>query len=118
MRKITIIGAGSVGATIAYTLTIAGLASDIVLIDINDKKCAGEALDIRQGTPFFHPCSVYAGSYLDSTNSENLYQVFREIHRDGVSVIVVTHDSDLARKFDRQIVVSDGLVAENIKTIS
>ena len=34
-RKITVIGAGNVGATIAYTLSLGDLASEIVLIDIN-----------------------------------------------------------------------------------
>jgi len=60
MNKITIIGAGNVGATIAYTLTISGLASRIVLIDINEEKALGEARDILQGTPYFHPCDIYA----------------------------------------------------------
>ena len=36
--KITIIGAGSVGSTIAYTLSNEDIASEIVLIDINKKK--------------------------------------------------------------------------------
>ena len=52
MNKISIIGTGSVGSTIAYTLTTMGLASEIVMIDINNEKALGEALDIRQGTPF------------------------------------------------------------------
>lgn len=70
MNKITIIGTGSVGATIAYTLTLQGLASEIVMIDINGEKALGEALDIRQGTPFCNPCSVYAGSYADAVDSD------------------------------------------------
>lgn len=52
MNKITIIGTGSVGATIAYTLNTMGIASEIVLIDINTEKALGEALDIRQGNSF------------------------------------------------------------------
>ena len=48
MNKITIIGSGSVGSTIAYTLTVQGIASEIVMIDINEEKAKGEALDIRQ----------------------------------------------------------------------
>ena len=36
--KITIIGAGSVGSTIAYTLSNQDIASEIVLIDINKEK--------------------------------------------------------------------------------
>ncbi len=51
MNKISIIGTGSVGSTIAYTLTAMGLASEIVVIDINTEKALGEALDIRQGVP-------------------------------------------------------------------
>ncbi len=70
MNKITIIGTGSVGSTIAYTLTIMGLASEIVMIDINGEKALGEALDIRQGTPFCTPCSIYAGRYSDAVNSD------------------------------------------------
>lgn len=69
MNKVTIIGTGSVGSTIAYTLTYAGIASEIVMIDINDEKAKGEALDIRQGTPFCPACSIYAGSYKDAANS-------------------------------------------------
>ena len=70
MNKITVIGSGSVGATISYTLTVMGLASEIVMIDINEEKALGEALDIRQGVPFCNPCTVYAGSYVDAANSD------------------------------------------------
>ncbi len=69
MNKITVIGSGSVGATIAYTLTTAGIASEIVMIDINGEKAIGEALDISQGTPFCNPCTIYAGSYEDAVGS-------------------------------------------------
>ena len=70
MNKITIIGTGSVGSTIAYTLTATNIASEIVMIDVNEKKAMGEALDIRQGTPFCAPCSIYAGSYIDAKDSD------------------------------------------------
>ena len=70
MNKISIIGTGSVGSTIAYTLTVMGIASEIVMIDINNEKALGEALDIRQGTPFCGACSVYAGNYRDAADSD------------------------------------------------
>ena len=38
MSKISVIGAGSVGATVANDLMVQGIASEIVLIDINKKK--------------------------------------------------------------------------------
>ena len=70
MPKFTIIGMGAVGSTVAYSLTITGLASEIVMIDVNNDKALGEALDIRQGTPFSHPCDIYAGSYSDAVGSD------------------------------------------------
>ncbi len=70
MNKISIIGTGSVGSTIAYTLTVMGLASEIIMIDINNEKALGEALDIRQGTPFCNACTVYAGEYRDAAGSD------------------------------------------------
>lgn len=70
MNKITVIGAGSVGSTVAYTLAVTGLASEIVMIDINRDKALGEALDIRQGVPFCSPCSIYAGDYRDAADSD------------------------------------------------
>ena len=70
MNKITVIGSGSVGATISYTLTVMGIASEIVMIDINNEKALGEALDIRQGVPFCNPTLVYAGTYEDAKDSD------------------------------------------------
>ena len=63
MSKISVIGAGSVGATVANDLMVQGVASEIVLVDINTKKAYGEALDIYQGAPFHSPAIVRAGEY-------------------------------------------------------
>ena len=70
MNKITIIGAGSVGATLAYTLAVNSIVEEIALIDVRAEKAIGEALDIQQGTPFCTPCSIYAGSYEDAVGSD------------------------------------------------
>ena len=70
MNKITVIGSGSVGSTISYTLTVMGIASEIVMIDVNQEKSLGEALDIRQGVPFCNPANIYAGSYVDAKDSD------------------------------------------------
>lgn len=69
-QKVTIIGAGSVGSTIAYTLAVTGGATEVVMIDINSAKSRGEALDIRQGTAFCPPIDIYAGSYEDAKGSD------------------------------------------------
>ncbi|MBQ7523939.1 MAG: L-lactate dehydrogenase [Oscillospiraceae bacterium] len=68
--KITVIGAGNVGAAITNDLMVQGLAGEIVLIDTNEQKAFGEALDVYQGVPFCAPCSVRSGSYADAKDSD------------------------------------------------
>ena len=70
MSKITIIGAGAVGSTIAYTMTVAGIATEIVMIDVNEERAMGEAMDILQGTPFSTSTTIYAGDYPDAVGSQ------------------------------------------------
>ena len=70
MSKITVIGAGSVGATVANDLMVQGIASEIVLVDINKKKAYGEALDVYQGAPFHSPAIVRCGDYADAVGSD------------------------------------------------
>ena len=69
-KKVTIIGAGAVGATTAFALLARGAASEVVLIDVNTEKALGEALDIKQATPFIDNCDIYAGSYVDAIGSD------------------------------------------------
>ncbi len=70
MSKISVIGAGNVGATIANDMMIQGIASEIVLVDINEKKAAGEAMDIYQGAPFHSPAIVRSGDYAETAGSD------------------------------------------------
>ena len=69
-KKVTIIGAGAVGSTTAFALLTRGAASEVVLIDVNTDKALGEALDIKQATPFIDNCDIYAGSYADAAGSD------------------------------------------------
>lgn len=69
-RKISILGAGNVGATIAYALTLEGVASEIVLVDINKEKAEGEALDIRQCAACVPACKIWSGDYVDIAGSD------------------------------------------------
>ena len=70
MSKITVIGAGSVGATIANDLMLQGVAAEILLTDINEKKAEGEALDIFQSIPFVSPSHVHSGDYEEAVDSD------------------------------------------------
>lgn len=70
MSKISILGAGNVGAAIAYALIVGQTATRIILIDINKDKAEGEAMDMRQGIPFFGSAKVELGDYEDITGSD------------------------------------------------
>ena len=64
-RKIVIIGAGFVGSSVAYALTLRNIAHEIVLVDIDRDKAEGEALDIRHGMPSIGDTVVCAGEFSD-----------------------------------------------------
>ena len=64
-RKAAIIGCGFVGAASAFCLMQSGLFSELVLLDTDQDKAEGEALDVGHGIPFASPMKIYAGSYDD-----------------------------------------------------
>ena len=70
-KKITVIGAGSVGSATAFALAMRNIANEIVIIDINEDRALGEAMDIHQGTPLLsEPVNVYAGNYEAAAGSD------------------------------------------------
>ena len=103
--KITIIGAGSVGSTIAYTLSKEDYVSEIVMIDINKNKVAGEAMDIIQGASFRDPISVYAGDYDDAKNSAIVIITSGIARKPGQSRIELTQTNvDIIKSITPEIV--------------
>ncbi len=64
-RKVAIIGCGFVGSASAFALMQSGLFSEMVLIDVDEERAEGEALDISHGTAFASPCEIHAGTYDD-----------------------------------------------------
>lgn len=65
IQKAAVIGCGFVGSTIAYTLMQKGTFSELVLLDVDQGKAEGEAMDISHGLPFAHAMDIYAGNYED-----------------------------------------------------
>lgn len=65
LRKVAVIGCGFVGSASAFSLMNSGLFSEIVLIDANQEKAEGEAMDISHGIPFARQMKIYAGNYDD-----------------------------------------------------
>ncbi len=68
--KIAMIGVGAVGASAAYALMISGLAAEIVLIDVNERKAEGEAMDLMHGSSFVRPVTVRGGTYADCAGAQ------------------------------------------------
>lgn len=64
-QKCAVIGCGFVGASIAFSLVQEEMFSELVLIDINQTKAEGEAMDLSHGLPFVYPMKIYAGTYAD-----------------------------------------------------
>lgn len=81
IKKIAIIGAGSVGSAIANNMVTMGIANEIVLVDVNKAKAYGEALDIYQGISYCAPAIVRSGDYPAAA---------------GADVVIIT--SGIARK--------------------
>lgn len=68
--KIVIIGTGAVGSTTAYTLLLRHRVDELVLIDANHNKAAGDALDMNHGMAFLGQADVWAGSYADCAGAD------------------------------------------------
>ena len=47
---------------------------------------------------------------LDSTTSEEIMKVFAELHAEGQTIIVVTHEPNIAEHAERVVVLRDGLL--------
>jgi len=48
---------------------------------------------------------------LDSTTGKEIMELFDQLHQDGQTIILVTHEADVARHADREIVLRDGVIA-------
>ena len=68
--KIVVIGAGFVGSTVAYTIMMEKLASEIVLIDINKEKATGEAVDMCHGMSYVWRTEVRSGEYSECADAD------------------------------------------------
>jgi L-lactate dehydrogenase len=63
--KVGLIGCGMVGASFAYAFIQRSLANELVLVDKDEARAEGEAMDLNHGLPFLRPMKVRAGSYDD-----------------------------------------------------
>jgi L-lactate dehydrogenase len=59
--KVSVIGCGHVGSTIAFAAVARGIARELVLVDTDDRRAHGEACDLLHASAFVRPMHVVAG---------------------------------------------------------
>lgn len=91
--KISVLGAGNVGATIAYTFAVNGTCSDVVLVDINEAKAKGEAMDIRHGISLAHNIDIKDGTYDDIAGSDIVVVTLGMARKPGQTRIDLTQNN-------------------------
>ena len=98
--RIGVIGAGQVGAAAAYLLSGTAGVSDVVLVDVNTARAAGEAADIGHAAAFGNAARVSEGGYADLA---------------GASVVVITAGASLLPGQTRLQLVQKNLgIADNV----
>jgi L-lactate dehydrogenase len=68
--KVAVVGVGSVGAATAFALTSSGVASELVLVDIDEEKAEGERMDLSHGAYFTPPVTITTGDYEDCHDAD------------------------------------------------
>ncbi|HYI57303.1 MAG TPA: L-lactate dehydrogenase [Microlunatus sp.] len=76
ISRLAVVGAGSVGSSLAYAALIRGSASEVILYDIAEEKTEAEVLDLAHGTQFTGTSRVSGGSDISCV--------------EGASIVVIT----------------------------
>ena len=79
--KITIIGAGAVGSACAFSIATQRIAAEIAIVDVNQAKAEGEAMDISHGLITMGSMDIYAGSYAEDIPDSDLVIVTAGVGR-------------------------------------
>lgn len=70
-RKVVLIGTGMVGMSFAYASLNQSVCDELVLIDINEKRAKGEAMDLNHGLAFSNSSmNIYNGDYSDCSDAD------------------------------------------------
>lgn len=68
--KVTIIGAGMVGSTTAFSLVLHDIVEEIALVDINQELAESEVMDLQHSVPFVGRTNIKTGTYAECRDSQ------------------------------------------------
>ena len=92
-RKVAIIGAGFVGASIAYAMALRDIAREIVIVNRTKEKVVGEVMDIRHGIPSMGTTDVYVGDYPDCADCDLIIICAGRNRKPGENRLDLTNDN-------------------------
>ena len=70
-RKVVLVGTGMVGMSFAYSALNQSICDELVLIDLNEVRAKGEAMDLNHGLAFSNSSmKIYFGSYSDCADAD------------------------------------------------
>lgn len=70
-RKVALVGTGLVGMSYAYALLNQSVCDELTLIDIDQQRAQGEAMDLNHGLAFSGSnMKIYAGGYQDCSDAD------------------------------------------------
>lgn len=70
-RKVVLVGTGMVGMSFAYAALNQSVCDELVLIDLNEVRARGEAMDLNHGLAFSNSSMrIYYGSYSDCSDAD------------------------------------------------
>ena len=95
--KIAVVGVGAVGASVAYALAMSGVATELVLVDVNAAKAEGEAMDLAHAAAFIKPITIYAGNFEDCRDASLIIYTAGASKKPGESRLALRRSAVILR---------------------
>lgn len=71
-HTIAIIGAGSVGSTIAQSILLRRVVADVILVDIDEERCQGQVMDLND-VACLSGSRIRQGTYIDASHATIIF---------------------------------------------
>lgn len=102
--KLTVIGAGTIGAGVTYNVALRDIFDEIVVVDLDEEKAKGEALDISHAAATFSDAHIVQGLYEDAEGSDVVAVTAGKPRKEGMTradlleanakIMKAVHDND------------------------